>query len=732
MTASRASGGDVGGDEITAIVSFIDNDAATAHPRVFGGSSTYNSHLKRYELPEPHLDLLRDLSWLIPNAFESHSFRLEWHEADAARWEKLGEDIIGTSQGFEASKSGFWHKIWYGIGDAKDAIDPWFALIPSDYGLAIVKAGVAVLFKLAEKSKKRKEIIINTFMELREILSKSDPTKHGFSGEPEVRRHADNLYQAVVDSIRDMLQVTAKKKRHTEGIQRKMQSALGKEIAPRPPSPPSPDEILQSVTKRALEFQQAVSLARDAAIVRIGRNVGSVGVGVGIVDAKVGAVGSGVVSVYKATKGLADDVEVVKGHFIEANADLKLIRQDNEEARRAREEDKNAYEAELRAIKSQNQEILSEMKLMAQRESRRQASIAARESARMQVDGKNDLLGILEDRVREQDRQIRELRAQIAMGAAVAAAPPAPLLDPDQLWSILAGRRDRAEFSARANQELARVLLYRGRHRPQDQAQANSTLRHPDFRAWLAGPGSALVLVNTNLPGTDALSAASVFAGTLVTSLVSARQDAVVVHFFCGLHTSPTDLEFGPNGLLRSVVMQLVLKLIELDRLDLGFLQTRRDVAELKSSDPRTACNALCQALYDLLTQFPAGTEVYCILDSISLFDRERILPLLRILIECLQTLVEDSELATVFKVFLTNGGRGSPVRGLPAFQGPGRQISLSSSNSSPVYLSATAVGRQVLRPSTPTPEKAPRRMSSLGSGGGYSEDDYDEGFETE
>ncbi|KAL8351070.1 hypothetical protein RB601_000794 [Gaeumannomyces tritici] len=732
MMTSRASGGDVGGNETKTIVSFIDHDAATAYPGTLGGSSTYNPHTNRYE-PKPHIDLLRDLSWLIPDTFESHSFQLEWHEADAARWEKLGEDIIETSQGFEASKNGFWHKIWYGMGDAKDAIDPWFALIPSDYGLAIVKAGVAVLFKLAENSKKRKQTIINTFTELREILSKSDPTKHGFSDEPEVRRHADNLYQAVVNSIRDMLQVMAKKKRRTEGIQRKMQSVFGNETAPLPPSPPSPDEILQSVTKRALEFQQAVSLARDAAIVRIGRNVGIVGVGVGTIDAKVDAVGAGVVSACRATKAVADNVKVVKGHLIEANADLKLIRQSNEEARQAREEDKNAYEAELRAIKSQGQEILLEMKLMAKREGQRQASIAARESARIQVDGKNSLLGILEDRVREQAWQIRELQAQLAMGAAAATgAPPAALLGPDQLWSILAGRRDRAEFSAQANQELARVLLYRGRHRPQDQAQANSALQHPGFRAWLAGPGPALLLVNTSLSGADPISAASVFAGTLVTSLVSARPDAVVVHFFCGLHTSPTDLEFGPGGLLRSVVMQLVLKLTELDKLDLGFLQTLQDVDELRSSEPRTACNALCQALCDLLTQFPVGTEVYCMLDSISLFDRERILPLLEILVECIQALVEDCGLATVFKVFLTNGGRGSPVRGLPAFQGAGRQISLSSRNSAPVFLSPTAMGRQILRPSTPTPETAPRGMSRLGSGGGYYEDDYDQGFETE
>lgn len=91
--------------------------------------------------------MLQDLSYVIPNVFGS-SFRLEWHQKDPAKWETLSEDIMKSQKDYESSKDGFWRKIWYDIGDAKDAIDPWFALIPNDYGLAVVKTGVAVLFKV--------------------------------------------------------------------------------------------------------------------------------------------------------------------------------------------------------------------------------------------------------------------------------------------------------------------------------------------------------------------------------------------------------------------------------------------------------------------------------------------------------------------------------------------------------------------------------------------------------
>ncbi|KLU92193.1 hypothetical protein MAPG_11139 [Magnaporthiopsis poae ATCC 64411] len=576
-------------------------------------------------------DLLQDLSWVIPNAVEPR-FRLEWRQADTAKWETLGEEIMKSQQDYEASKSGFWHKIWYGVGDAKDAIDPWVALIPSDYGLAIVKTGVAVLFKLAGRSMQQKQKIVGTFTELREILKKCHPSKTGFSDDPEVRNHADKLYQAVVDSIRDMLRVTTKRKRSME-MPRKIQELLGKEYVPRPPCPPDLDTILRRVTERAGEFRQAVSLARDEAIQRVDGTVQRV-------DGEVQAISVEVGLVHGSLKDTKKNTEKIIKVGDKIDRELALIRQENEEQTRI-----------------------------------------AREVARRlqdQVDSKNNLMGILMDQLRRElaakDREIAELRARAAwQPRAVATAPPTALLSPDEFWALLAGRRERANFSALANQELSRVL-------------------------------------------------------------VAARPDAVVVHFFCGLHAGPVDPEFGPNGLLRSVLMQLVLKLVELGGLNLGFVSDDEYVANLRSSDPRTACIALCDALCNLVAQFPAGTEVYCILDSISWFDREKTSHLLEIVMECLQCLVGDGGQAPIFKVFLTNSGRASlKLQSFPVFQQrPERLITLSPSNSTPVGLSPRAVERQIVRPSTPTPGTPRRGMSRLASGGGCHEDEHDHGFETE
>lgn len=47
-------------ERVDVIVSFIDNEAARANPRAFGGSSTYNRQLGRYTAVEPHLYVERD------------------------------------------------------------------------------------------------------------------------------------------------------------------------------------------------------------------------------------------------------------------------------------------------------------------------------------------------------------------------------------------------------------------------------------------------------------------------------------------------------------------------------------------------------------------------------------------------------------------------------------------------------------------------------------------------
>lgn len=63
-------------------------------------------------------------------------------------WEEICEKVNRTQKEYSDSTEGFWHRIWYKIGDSKELVSPWADLIPDAYGLAVVKVGVAVIIKI--------------------------------------------------------------------------------------------------------------------------------------------------------------------------------------------------------------------------------------------------------------------------------------------------------------------------------------------------------------------------------------------------------------------------------------------------------------------------------------------------------------------------------------------------------------------------------------------------------
>lgn len=69
-------------------------------------------------------------------------------------WEDLCDKILASERQYEESTQGFWHRLWYKTGDSTQALDGWVALIPEAYGLAVVKTGLAVVFKVWHPRKK--------------------------------------------------------------------------------------------------------------------------------------------------------------------------------------------------------------------------------------------------------------------------------------------------------------------------------------------------------------------------------------------------------------------------------------------------------------------------------------------------------------------------------------------------------------------------------------------------
>ena len=146
--------------------------------------------------------------------------------------------------------------------------------------------------------------------------------------------------------------------------------------------------------------------------------------------------------------------------------------------------------------------------------------------------------------------------------------------------------------------------------------------RYCKQRSTAAGQGarfSDLLLVDGNMDAaaTDSSTAMSLLCATLIASIRRVQPGSVVLHFFCGLHTTSNDPAAGPR-VVRALLTQLATSLRTMYRLDLGFIRTEADIADLQNR----RLDTLCATLNSILMQVPAGTTVFCVIDGISAFEK--------------------------------------------------------------------------------------------------------------
>lgn len=288
------------------------------------------------------------------------------------------------------------------------------------------------------------------------------------------------------------------------------------------------------------------------------------------------------------------------------------------------------------------------------------------------------------------------------------------------------------------NMDLEHVLLYRGSIRTSDQSHVQSLLRNDRFLDWVNDENPDLILVNANLrsTGMENLSAVSIFCANFITSLLTIRPEDIVVHFFCGFHNILEEGFYpGPVGLIRSLILQLSLKLERGHGLKLDFINNRDYAEALRDHH----LDILCDTLRHLLYQFPPDTQVYCIIDTLPLFDTHMMYNDLAVVLDCLGDLVNDRNMPPFFKVMLTSPAFFSmKINYLPVFQrSPGRVITLSSDSLMPEGLEDFGMSRhlQLSRSLSPAISLAEReRIGGRHRGPPIYEDnqhyDYDERYE--
>ncbi|RYP44531.1 hypothetical protein DL768_009026 [Monosporascus sp. mg162] len=618
-------------------------------------------------------------------------------------WTAPAEREVATTAAFISSEG---RKIHDGLGGPSQ-FDPERAeFVP--FRPYVLKSARTYVDQLAEDSVEKRNKIFNTFAVLRDALNRADPKHMSFRSNKELGDCADRLYKTVVDSIEELILLTSKEKSTWRKYIPKFKHKT---------PPTDPDAILQNVIDRTKEFERAVGVARDQAIENTAIMAQYIGIQTAFVHRDVNAMGS--------------EVGEMHGLMTQMSTGMDLIASDSTYVRRGIEE--NA--AYMKRESEQNEKRHQELRGLIIEKLKVRNAIATRETMLLEatLNAKNHLLQLLLETKRKDAQEIARLRQR-----AYYARERGAVVRWDRFCQILArpGSTDGEPpdlecMFQHPNEDLERTLVQRGRFNMATQGQVQSLLRHNRFLQWMnrRHPDMILVEANVRTAGLEKLSAISVFCATFVTSMISVHPDGVVAHFFCGLHTVPQDPWYGPNGLVRSIAMQVLMKLVEMNILNLNFIDNRDYLMALEEHD----LDSLCETLHSLVSQFPADTTVYCIIDSISCFDKDRTFKDLEIVIKLLQRIVDDRSLIPIFKVLMTNPTQSTRrMKDLSGFkENRCGLVSLSSKNLVPMEISNRVVESHLLRPLTPTPPLPKRELFRTVKWESYS-DQLDEGWQTE
>jgi hypothetical protein len=170
----------------------------------------------------------------------------------------------------------------------------------------------------------------------------------------------------------------------------------------------------------------------------------------------------------------------------------------------------------------------------------------------------------------------------------------------------------------------------------------------------LQSPESGVVLVNgcTDRSQNTKITPITFVCATLTSALRRSTTANVVLGFFCGLHLSSQDDLIGPQGLIRSLVADVVLSLAQNECISptapIWFPASQEHFEELSFKD-------ICQLFCRLVELVPKEITVYCVVDGISYYERADWREEYDLMMECFGSIIANNAIAASFKLLLTS-----------------------------------------------------------------------------
>ncbi|KAF4631369.1 hypothetical protein G7Y89_g6765 [Cudoniella acicularis] len=187
-----------------------------------------------------------------------------------------------------------------------------------------------------------------------------------------------------------------------------------------------------------------------------------------------------------------------------------------------------------------------------------------------------------------------------------------------------------------------------------DQDRVVSIIQAPKLHKWIAETGSSALFINANYKGTSRRLSTSFVSAKLVDSIQpsgvkSQRQPSTTfpLSFFCGEHLGSGDPDSGVDGMMRSLLSQLLLAYPDFDLYSIDKMQ----------SVNYDQVDDLCRMFYLLIAQLPPHILVFCIIDSISFFEENEVqCEESELVVQELADIVENTrDRGCTFKLLLTS-----------------------------------------------------------------------------
>ncbi|RAK96588.1 uncharacterized protein BO80DRAFT_429007 [Aspergillus ibericus CBS 121593] len=565
------------------LVTVFVRERASEYHDAFGIASPTTSSVG---LEETTLPASRDLEEALEayNATADPESRFDVHHCT---WERVVDELNGAEERYVQQGQGYLHFVRKGFriaGDYSSAITPWLGLIPSSNGLELLSAGLTVIFSIAKQNSDNRGKILNAFHSIPAIILRTEEQQNQFATVQVLREKAVDLYRVLIRALAELIFLFGGNR---AGASLKTRAKrMGKRLIAPAYTASQIDEILSTVQRSTEEFEACRDMVKSQVLIDIHHSTTALQAQTESIHDRTQQISYGVDDLNYSAQQTHIQLDGVQGQLSDLVAQVEAVRA----------EQYSMYQPGMDA-----QAALCHFLL-------------------------HDFPGF--------------------WNAITSGSIPMPqsqsFLSRMELFHCM-GVSPRGALD-----DINVVLKQHSACTPEVQAQSQQLLSSDEFSRWMQSTHAETLFVqgNASTIGPGRVSPLSALCATLSLNF-SRNSNAIVLHFFCGVHDAPYDPVAGPKGLIRSLIAQL---LLTRSMFNLDFINTR-SFKELIESH---SLFELCHTFRQLVEQLPTTATVVCIIDGVAQFESAAWLADLLEVIHTMNQTIHNPALHPIVKLLIT------------------------------------------------------------------------------